>query len=271
MEMNQQQQQSQMPSNLEQLHNIALNLVHAICSIIAMPVEIIVRWQYGTRYFPIPVVFLSTMMMIFLPLLGVLADEATRMIPFHSVAPTMGMFGMGSFSSLFFFLSFLHGFRIWRRMVHPELEDHSRWEGPPLPFLYLVPGSRSHWFTRIVIEPVALFVGSIFLQNAFIVQAGLGTYLRIVAVALVMKNFIVWYRAWEFMRDILDNRTTAPIVASLLENKASDQDLAKIHFASFPKASAEMRQGMVARFINSFGSSASQSNSEVNPAKEGTV
>jgi hypothetical protein len=255
-----QQQQPQMPTNLEQLHRIAINLVEFVCSIITMPVEIIIRWQYGTRYFPIPVVFLSTMLMLFLPLFAATADSVSRMIPFHVVPPTPGMFGIGSFSGLYFFLSFLHGFRIWRRMIYMHLEEHSRWEGPPLPFLYLVPGSRSHWVTRIVIEPLFLFFGSILLEHAFIFQPGLATYIRVAAIALVFKNFIVWYRVWEFMRDQADMITQAPIVANLMQNKATDQDLAKIHVATFPKAPPDLRAGAASRIAQVFSPATSETN-----------
>jgi hypothetical protein len=269
MEMPMQQQQPQQQSpNLEQLHRIAINLVEFFCSIIAMPIEIIIRWQYGTRYFPIPVVFLSTMMMVFLPLLSQAADGVARMIPFHGAAPPPpGMFSFANFASLYFFLSFLHGFRVWRRMAYPELEHLSRWEGPPLPFFYLLPGARSHWVLRILIEPVSLFVSSIFLEHAFIIQSGLATYIRVAAVALVFKNFIFWYRAWEFIRDYLDNANMAPIVAALMQNKASPQDLAKIHLATFPKASPGLMAGVAARIAQAF----SRTNSETTPPREGTL
>jgi hypothetical protein len=41
----------------QHLHNTAINFVEVICSVIAMPVETLLRPWYGTRYYPPPVVF----------------------------------------------------------------------------------------------------------------------------------------------------------------------------------------------------------------------
>ena len=144
--------------------------------------------------------------------------------------------------------------------------------GPALPFLYLVPeSSRSHWFTRIVIEPVALFVGSIFLQNAFIVQPGLGTYLRMVAVALVMKNFIVWYRAWEFMPRHSRQPAHGPDGRGPFAEQGKRSGSGQDPFRKFSEGVSRDASGMVARLMNALGSAPTQPNSEANPAKEGTV
>ena len=40
--------------NAEHLQNTALNGVEVVCSIVSMPVEMIIRPQYGTRYFTVP-------------------------------------------------------------------------------------------------------------------------------------------------------------------------------------------------------------------------
>jgi hypothetical protein len=138
-------------------------------------------------------------------------------------------------------------------MIHMELEDHSQFEGPPLPFFYLLPKSRNFWFTRIVLEPVFVLLAATVLEDLFIIQSGLALYLRFVALALAMKNFIGWYRAWEFLRNLLDTRNAGPIIAKLVENKASEEDLAPIHLASFPKNIApEIRRAAAAHIARVF-------------------
>src|ERR1035438_10776801 len=52
---------------------------------------------------------------------------------------------------------------------------------------------------------------------------------------LAMKEYVSWYRQWEFLRGILDLRNIAPIIAKVTENKASDDDLATVHLASIPR------------------------------------
>jgi len=39
--------------NINQLQNYAMNFVETVCSIFTMPIEIILRPQYGTWYFPV--------------------------------------------------------------------------------------------------------------------------------------------------------------------------------------------------------------------------
>src|ERR1039457_404661 len=130
--MNPQQPQSTTP--IDQLQNLALNVVETFCSIICMPVEIILRPQYGTRYYPVYVTFFSAMMMIFLPVFSTVTTGVVNMIPFHHAVIPVGMFDLWSLSKLFYLLLFLHGFRLWRRMIYMDLETFSQFEGPALPF-----------------------------------------------------------------------------------------------------------------------------------------
>jgi len=121
--------QQESPMNINQLQNFAMSIVENVCSIFTMPIEIVLRPQYGTRYFPVSIAFFSAILMILLPLFSSAADSVVRMIPFSSPPPPpAGLFGIGSLSSLYFLLVFLHGFRLWRRMIYMELEDHSEYE-----------------------------------------------------------------------------------------------------------------------------------------------
>jgi hypothetical protein len=242
------------PMNINQLQQLAMNVVENICSIFTMPVEIILRPQYGSRYFPVPIFFFSAVLMFLLPWFSAAADGLVGMIPFHGEVPRpVGMFGIGSLSSLYFFLVFLHGFRLWRRMIYTHLEDHSEYEGPALPFFYLIPGGGSFWFIRIVIEPAVVFVGSTVLEVLHIFQSGLVTYLHLAALKLAMKEFIAWYRNWEYIRKMLDARFLGPIIAKLLDNTASPDELAKAHFSGFPKnLSADIRRAAAAYMARLF-------------------
>ncbi|AXC13500.1 hypothetical protein ACPOL_4223 [Acidisarcina polymorpha] len=52
--------------HVEHLQNNALHFVDVVCSVVAQPIEILLRWQYGTRYYPVPVTFFAVSMMILL-------------------------------------------------------------------------------------------------------------------------------------------------------------------------------------------------------------
>lgn len=138
----QQPTQSELPMNLNNIHKYGMAIVETVCSIFTMPVEMILRPQYGTRYFSPPIAFFSMVLMVFVPLFSSAAETFTHMLPFARPSAPAGIFGLASFSSLYFLLLFLHGFRIWRRMVYMHLEQYSQFEGPALPIFPLIPGGR---------------------------------------------------------------------------------------------------------------------------------
>jgi hypothetical protein len=221
--------------NMEHLQNSSINIVETFCSIVAMPVEMIIRPRYGTRYFPVPVTFCSGVMMLLLPPILSLWAGFMRMFPASHYSPAEGLFDFVAMSRLYFLLCAVHGFRLWGRMLHMEREQHSQYEGPPLPFFSLLPKSQSFWFLRIIIEPCFVFLLATVLEDLFIVDGGLGGYLHCAALALACKNFVSWFRSWQFLRKILDMRSAAPAMVRLVENKATPEDLATMHLASFPK------------------------------------
>jgi hypothetical protein len=167
--------------NIEQLNNVAMNVVDGACGIVARPVELILRPWHGTRYYQPPVIFFSAMLMIFLPFLSEMATGISQMIPGTGIHPPIGIFSLGSLAKLYFVLSFIDGIRLWRRMLHMEREPISDFEGPPLPFFQLFPKSESFWFTRIVLEPAFVFITATIMGRLFIFQTGLTIYLQLSA------------------------------------------------------------------------------------------
>ena len=220
---------------IDQMQDFGMNLVENICGAISMPAEMILRPWYGSRFFSPTEIFLSTGWMTLLPLLSSTADAVTHLIPFMHAAPPPGLFDIGSLAKLYFLMGFGHGVRVYRRMIHPEREDDSRFSGPPLPFFHLIPGSGSWWFTRIALEPAFLVVAATILANFFILQPGLSAYLHFMAVALAMKNFVAWYRSWCFIRDILDAQNAGPTIAKIVNDSATEEEMARINLASFPR------------------------------------
>lgn len=225
--------------SIHNLQDVGINILHLVCSVICMPVELVIRPFSGSRYYQPGVVFLSTILMLFLPIFSM----GISMIPFIGGRPPAGLFDIGSLSKLFFLLSFVHGIRIYRLMAHPEREEFSWYEGPPLFFIKLIPGSKSFWVTRMLIEPVLVFLTASVLSGLFIFQSGLATYLHVAAVALAFKQFTVWYRTWEMLRDILDSRNAGPLFSKLVENTATDEDRSVIYLASLQKnASPDLKK-----------------------------
>ena len=239
--------------HIEHLQNNAMELVYLICSIIAQPVEIFLRPWYGTRYYPVPVTFFSSSMMILLPGIMLLFSNFMNMIPLLHMPQPVGMFGLGDYAELYFLASAVHGVRLWRRMIYMERETHSQYEGPALPLFQLLPKGKSFWFVRIVLEPALVLVLAIVLQDLFIAQSNLSFYLKIAALALLMKQFVAWFRAWEYMREILDTRNAAPAIARLADDQASETELEPLHLASIPKnIDPDIRKATIAQIARAY-------------------
>lgn len=229
------QGQSQSFLDINNLQDSAMNLVYNFCSIVACPVEMALRPQYGSRYFSPVVMFFAAAMMIFLPLLSGLADGIGQLAPFMRGPAPIGLFGIATFSKLFFLSSMVHGARIWRRMIHMDREEHSQYEGPPLFIFRIFPGS--FWMVRILYEPAFVFTLGLILPNFFILQPSAAHYLEFAAALLAMKQYCAWFMQWQFLRGLMDMRNTGPIIAKFVDNTATDDDLATVHLASLPRTS----------------------------------
>jgi len=245
--------ENKQPVSMTQFQDRMCNIVYNVCSIISMPVETALRPWYGSRYFPPLIIFCSSMMMIVVPVFLDMAGALTSLLPGGRMALPRGMFGLSDLSRFFFLGALVHGIRVWRRMIRPETEQISTFEGPPLPFFYLIPKATSFWFCRIVLEPAFLFVASVVLSTLYILQPSAAFYLQLAAIALAMKQYVAWYQQWQYIREVMDTRFVAPILAKLAENKATDAELANAHLAAFPKdLSPDLRRGTVAHLARIF-------------------
>src|ERR1017187_1184854 len=89
--------------SIEQFQETALNVMYNVASIFTMPVEILIRPQFGSRYFSAPNVFLSAILMTIIAAFSSVAEGVGQMIPFAHVRGPVGMYGIGSMTTLFFF------------------------------------------------------------------------------------------------------------------------------------------------------------------------
>jgi hypothetical protein len=220
--------------NLTHLQNTAANIVANGCSVIAMPLEFLLRPQFGTRYFTVPEFALTSLLMIALPVGSAVVTGLMQLIPFSHPPAPVGLFDIGSLAKLYFILLIVHGVRLYKRVLNVQSETHSHYEGPPLPIFAAIPGGMSFWKVRIILEPALIFIAATILQDLFIFQSGLTLYLRCAALALSMKGCISFLRSWETIRDLMDMASAAPVLSKLVENKATQEDLVPMHLASLP-------------------------------------
>ena len=95
-----------------------MNVVEAVCAILCRPVELILRPWHGSRYFPPPIIFFSTLLMILLPVFSATVTGVISMIPFTHARPPIGLYGIGSLAELYFLLS------VWRQLLLPIALTH---------------------------------------------------------------------------------------------------------------------------------------------------
>jgi hypothetical protein len=221
--------------SIDEWQEAGMTIISSISNIITMPVESLLRPRYGTRYFAAPTFFLSLIMLLVAAALKDIATGISQLLPMGRPAAPVGAFGIGSFAALFFLTSMIQGFRIWRLMIHPELEQISVFEGPAWPIFDLLPMGGSFWFVRCVWEPLFVFFMAIVLSNFLIVQNSLKIYLQVAAVCLAMKCYITWYRSWAYIRGLMDMANIGPIIASIVNSSATEDELARVHLAGLPR------------------------------------
>jgi hypothetical protein len=240
------------PMSIEPFQDMAMNVTYNIATVVSMPVEMILYPFHGTRYFSPPMFLFSVILMTLMSAFSSVAGSVGQMIPF--VRGPAGVFGIASMTKLFFAVSFIHGLRIWRLMLRPYLELNSLYEGPPLPCFKLLPWGNSFWFRRIVYEPAAVFAVSMVLANLYVIQAPLLLYLQGAAFMLAMKQFVAWFKFWSICRDLMDAANVGPIVARLVDNKATEEDKARIHMASLPQnLPPDIHKATVAQVARAYG------------------
>jgi len=221
---------------VEDLQNRVMGVADFICSVISEPVEIIaVRPWYGTRYFPLPVKGFSLAMVILLPGVASLFTDGP-ILPFLSPPPPRGMFGLGSFSELYLLVSFAQGIRVWRKILHPELEAHSQSAGPALPFFAWLWKGDSYYAVRIFWEPLFVWLLSIVLEDIYIIQHPLALYLRVAAFALMLKSTVAFHQEWEHFRIRRDVQVEAPRIAAFMNQQTAAGDDEPIPIAGYPEA-----------------------------------
>ncbi len=236
--------ENQKPTSLQEFYQGGISLAHGVCGIVTTPVEYALRPFFGTRYFdPIQMMFTCLLMML-LPLLG----GVTNFLPIGGGSySARGYVGLGTLSFLFFASNLIHGPRLWRRIFHMELEQHSQFEGEALPVFAHLPLGNSFWAVRVLWEPLFVAVVAIALRLVTILDRPAMIYLLVCAAALAFKNYLSWYQSWLHLRTLMDAKFAGPLIAKAVSGKASEKELSQVHMAGFlGSVPAEIRASAIA-------------------------
>jgi hypothetical protein len=198
--MNEQKTQTQTPKDqhpdsLQAIIKFALDVLLLIASIFAAPAEMALRRRQGTRYQNLVVLGFAQLPILFFAALGMTAGKSLN---------DNGLIGIGLVSLAFTVLQWAHFYHVWTRMVDPHLEVYSYEDGVELPFWKHCPGGTKWSRTRFLYEPGLLIVGAIVLGGLHILSTAAAVYIGLSGVALFIKVTFLWYRTWEWLRDLLD-------------------------------------------------------------------
>ena len=245
------------PLDINNLEDAAQNILLFIASIVSKTADTAVRPLFGTRYYSPAVETFAFLLLIVVASVHSMAVEMTHMIPFvGGPPPAAGMLDLWWLVRISLIVQIIQRIRLFRRMINVSRERFSWYEGPPLPLLQFIPGCSSFWRTRSLMEPALVFVVASVLQHLFIFQSSLATFLQVSAVALFVKQSLHWYMSWQVMRDAIDAANAAPLMSAFIEGRATDEEMAPIHLASFPKdTTPEIRRVAAIKVARAYGQS----------------
>jgi hypothetical protein len=182
--------------SIEAMVDTGINIAYTGASAVAAPAEILCRWWQGSRYNNIVILPLAQLGLIGLTVAGVTGG--------HYVNGGHGLIGIGWVYAAFQIGLWLHYLHVINVMIHPEKERDSREDGVPLAFWKLLPYGSSWNVVRFVYEPGLLIGAGVIGMLIHLFTRTVGLYLVIAGLALVVKVSIIWFRAWQWIRDILD-------------------------------------------------------------------
>jgi hypothetical protein len=226
------------------------NTIFTFLSAFTMPVEMIIRPFFGSQYFsPISHLYAAIVMVVLLMILSAFNTVPAIFIAAH-IQPPQALFQLSSLAKLFFLLSLVHGVRIAWLKFDVSREQHSRYEGPALLPIRLLPWGQSFWICRILIEPAVIAVVALYMRRLMIFDAALSNFLLFAALCLVAKQYLTWHSSWCFQRDILDAKFAGPVLAALLDDTANAKELDKLHIVSIPKSTPpDVRRATVEHMV----------------------
>jgi hypothetical protein len=69
-----------------------------------------------------------------------------------------------------------------------------------------------------------------------------------------MKNYVAFYKSWYFTRQLMDQAFMGPLIAKIVSNTATDEEVARAHMASLPKdLPPAVRTATVAHIARAYG------------------
>jgi len=193
---------------------LIFNILRASC----VPVELIFRRGFGERHFNLWLYLSGSLWLLlfasgFINIPKWLGYESTGWVSNFVIFLIVGLFFSGSFLWELFLRKF--------RKIDGEL--HSRYDGNPLPFLYMLPfakassGNPKEYFVRQVYEPLFLLVLGLILTITLNPQTG--SWLFISALGMALKEYVKSRQTRNAILDHIDAEIAARNIKAALSGE----------------------------------------------------
>jgi hypothetical protein len=183
------------PDSLQAMIKFGLDVLLLIASIFAAPAEMALRRRQGTRYQNLVVLGFAQLPILFFAGLGMTAGKSLN---------DNGLIGIGWVCLAFTVLQWVHFYHMWKMMCDPHREVYSYEDGVELPFWKHCPGGTKWARIRFLYEPGLLIGSAVILGGLRVISTAAAIYIALAGGALFIKVTFLWYRTWEYLREILD-------------------------------------------------------------------
>jgi hypothetical protein len=214
----QSRQENPHEDSLQGIVSLARGIVETIVAVLAAQWEIFTRHKMGSRYQNIVTLLVAPMFPVFLLVYSLTAGGR------HAA----GLIGMGVFYLVQWAFTWKHYLHVIYVIMHPDKEEMSREDGEALPFIKAFPKGDKWAMERFVYEPSLLLVLGVVLTALHVVTLLVGGYMVVGAVAMMLRAVCIYFKAWEYIRDILDDYAVGVRLAGGRNTPAGEEAMRRV-------------------------------------------
>lgn len=205
-----------LPGGAEMAQRYIRMVIIGGCNGFCLPLEMVLRPRYGTRYFLLTSYAWSWgVMQSWLALSWVIRI-------FRALAPGIPAetrpVDMGTVLLIFYALFVYHVIRLRRLVVNMNLEKDSEMENSGWKLLRYLPSGKLWTRQRMVYEPVICAAMTIGLYRAEILAFPATAFLLIGSISLSLKATMIYWQGWEFVRGGRDAMARTSVMRAFGKN-----------------------------------------------------
>ena len=186
------------------------------CNGFCLPLEMVLRPRYGTRYFLLTSYAWSWGILQGWVILSWLIRAFRALAP--GIPAETRPVDMGTLLILFYVLFIYHVIRLRRLVVNMNLEKDSEMENPGWKLLRYLPRGKLWTRQRMVYEPIICIAFAVGMYRSEILALPAAAFIMIGGVCLSLKATMIYWQGWEFVRIGRDAMARTEIMRSFGKN-----------------------------------------------------